>query len=253
MINPFSLEGKNIIISGASSGIGRSCAILCSEMGANVILLSRDQKRMEETRERMVKRNHLIYELDVTDSEKIEPVISNAVSILGRMDGFIHSAGVELTLPMRMTKPAHFEKLFKVNVVAGFELVRIITSKKYFNENTGSLVFIASVTGMVGELAKTAYCSSKGAVISGTRALAIELAPKKIRVNAVSPALVETKMTENIFNTASPESKIEMIKAHPLGIGMPEDVAFACIYLLSDASRWVTGTNLVVDGGYTSK
>lgn len=253
MSNQFSLTDKNIVITGASSGIGKQCAISCSQMGANVVLIARNEERLKETCNLLNKGNHLYFSQDITEYDKIESIISEIVSKLGKIHGFIHSAGLEVTLPLKMMKPEYYEKLFSINVISGFESARIISQKKYFDSNGSSFVFIASVRGFLGEPGAIGYCSSKGALISGVKAMALELINRNIRVNCVSPAIVETDMTKKLFDNIPEDSKNEILKMHPMGFGKPEDVANACIFLLSDASRWITGTNLIVDGGYSTR
>jgi NAD(P)-dependent dehydrogenase (short-subunit alcohol dehydrogenase family) len=145
-----------------------------------------------------------------------------------------------------------YNEIFSVNVFSGFELAKIISKKNYINDAGGSFVFISSIMGMVGQPGKIGYCASKGALLAGSRAMALELAAKKIRVNCVCPSIVETEMTEKLFQGLPEESKQEIIKMHPLGLGKPEDVASAALFLLSDTSRWITGSQLVVDGGYSA-
>ena len=142
--------------------------------------------------------------------------------------------------------------MFSVNVIAGFELAKIISKKKYLYKNGASFVFISSVMGILGQLGKIGYCSSKGSLISGVKAMALELASKKIRVNCILPGVVETEMSNEMFQKLSEESKKNIVDMHPLGLGKPEDIAYACVYLLSDSARWVTGTNLIIDGGYSA-
>lgn len=252
MNNPFFLTNKNIIITGASSGIGRQCAISCSQIGANVVLIARNEERIKDTFEQLEPGNHLYYSQDITKYQELESIIKDAVSKIGKILGFIDSAGIEMTLPLKMMKPEYYYNLFSVNVISGFEFAKIISKKKYLDSNGASFVFIASIMGLLGQSGKIGYCSSKGALISGVKAMALELASKKIRVNCISPAIVETEMTKKLFDNVPEDSKKEIMKMHPMGLGKPEDVANACIYLLSDASRWVTGTNLIVDGGYSA-
>ena len=158
-----------------------------------------------------------------------------------------------MTLPLRSMQPSYYEKMFSVNVIAGFELAKIISKKKYFDENGASFVFISSVLGILGRPGVIGYCSSKGALISGIKAISLELSSKKIRVNCILPGVVETEMSSKMFQGLSEESKKEIINMHPLGLGKPEDIANACAFLLSDAARWITGTNFIVDGGYSAK
>ena len=249
----FSLENKNIVITGASSGIGRQCAIECNDSGANIVLIGRNMARLTTVFEMLQGSKNLIYSFDVTSFEKIGDVIQETVNRIGKIDGFIHSAGIELTKPFSLTKPEDYDRLFKVNVISGFEFAKITSNKKYINESGGSFVFISSVMGSYGISGKLGYCSSKGALISGVKAMALELASKNIRANCISPAVVATDLTKSFIEKLPEESKQEMIKMHPLGIGNPEDVANACVYLLSNEAKWVTGSNLVVDGGYSAK
>ena len=253
MNNPFSLKNKNILITGASSGIGKQCTISCSKMGANIILIARNEARLRETLAQLGKGNHLHYLLDITTYDKIEPIIKDAVSKVGKISGFIHSAGIEMTLPIKLMKHEHYEKLFAINTISGFEIAKILSKKKYLNSIGSSFIFIASIMGVLGQSGKVGYCSSKGALISGMKAMALELSSKNIRVNCISPAIVETEMTKQLFEQVSEESKNEILNMHPMGFGEPKDVANACIYLLSDASKWVTGTNLILDGGYSAR
>ena len=139
-----------------------------------------------------------------------------------------------------------------MNVIAGIELARTIIKKKYISSVGASLVYIASVMGINGQPGKTAYSASKGALIAAVRSMALELAPNNIRVNAVSPGVVDTPMSQKLFSEIPQAAQQAVISMHPLGIGRPDDIAQACLFLLSDASRWITGTNLIIDGGYSA-
>jgi len=249
----FSLKDKNILITGASSGIGRQCAITFSQLGSNVILIARSKERLKQTFDKLDKGNHLIISQDITEYNKLEEIVRCSVEKVGRISGFVHSAGIEMTLPLRSMQPSYYEEIFSVNVIAGFELAKIISKKKYLDKKGASFVFISSVMGILGQAGKVGYCSSKGALISGTKAMALELAKKNIRVNCVLPGAVETEMSKKMLEKLPEESKKSIINMHPLGLGRPEDIANACAFLLSDASRWVTGTNLIVDGGYSAR
>lgn len=249
----FSLSNKNIIITGVSSGIGRECAITFSQLGANVILIARNEERLTQTFNKLSKGNHIIIVQDITKYEKLEEIVGNAVKKVGKISGFVHSAGIEVTLPLRSMTPSYYEDMFAINVISGLELARIISKKKYLDKNGASFVFLSSVMGMLGQTGKVGYCSSKGALISGSKAMALELASKNIRVNCVLPGIVETEMSNKMFENLPEESKKSIIDMHPLGLGKPEDIAYACAYLLSDAARWITGSNLVIDGGYSAQ
>ena len=254
MVNSFSLQGKNIVITGASSGIGRSASLECAKAGGNLFLIARNQERLEETFRNLPPLNHKYLSLDLINYDRYEAAINDFVSQNGKIDGFIHAAGVLSTLPLSLIKPEHFEKVFAINVTAGFEMAKVIAKKKFIDPEKGSsFIFISSIRALHGLEGSIIYSASKGAVCSGVRAMALELAPRKIRVNAVLPSVVRTEMIDSFFETIPVESRQKMAEAHPLGFGMPEDVANACIYLLSDASKWMTGTNLVLDGGYSAK
>jgi len=251
--NLFLLKNKNILITGGSSGIGRQCAISCSQTGANVVIVARNEERLKETYEQLENGNHIYFTQDITEYDKVEAVINEAVSRVGKLHGFIHSAGMEMTLPLKMMKPEYYAQLFSINVIAGFEVAKIISKKTYLDNDGASFVFISSIMSILGKPGIIGYCSSKGALISGVKAMALELVNKNIRVNCVSPAIIETDMTKSLFESIPETSREEILKMHPMGFGKPEDVANACIFLLSDAARWITGTNLVVDGGYSAK
>lgn len=249
----FSLRNKTILITGASSGIGRSCAVQCSKMGASLLLMGRNVDELNRTVSELQPGTKV--EMIVADFSKmvdLELVIAEKILTIGKIAGFIHCAGVEKTLPLKKQTSEVFQSIFDINVLAGFELAKIISLKKYKAEKA-SFVFIASVAGMVGESGKTIYSASKGAVISGARSMSMELARSDIRVNSISPAMVKTPILEKMFDGIGEEASQNIIKKHPLGIGEPEDVANACVFLLSDAAKWITGTNLVVDGGYTAQ
>lgn len=247
------LSDKVIVISGAGSGIGRQVAVLCSELGATLVLLGRTESKLTETSKLLQGSGHLYYALDLTKYDELEPVISDAVSKLGKISGFCHSAGIEYTLPLKSTGVKHYQELFAINVIAAFELSRIISKKVNVSESGASLVFIASIMGLVGRPGLTGYSASKGALIAGAKSMALELAAKNIRVNCISPGTVRTELIDKILENLEPEQREKRLGDFPLGIGKPEDVAGLAAFMLSDASRWVTGTNAVIDGGYTAR
>lgn len=250
----FSLQNKTILITGASSGIGRQCAMSCEQKGAALILLGRDQKRLEETMGLMKdKVRHITYSIDLCEFDTVETLMDDIIQKKGKINGLIHAAGISTTLPFKMMNPEKLEYFFRTNVFAAMNLTRFALKKTCISDEGGSVVFISSVMGMVGETGKSLYGMTKGALIAAVRSLSLEYGPRRIRFNCISPGVVETPMSQKSVYSQD-EASLSYIKSlHPLGIGLPDDIANACIYLLSDASKWVTGTNLIVDGGYTAR
>lgn len=251
-LDVFSLHERNIIITGATSGIGKACAIRCSELGAHVVVIGRDDKRLDETYDLLYGEGHLRISADVSDTESIKDIVSKSQSTLGNIDGFIHSAGVSYHKPLHLMNRFDYESMYAVNVLAAFEFCKQISRKGVFREGA-SFVLIGSVMASVGATLKVGYCSSKGALVSGMKAMALELANKKIRVNTISPGVIETEMVKRNYAKADDKALANVLNKQVLGLGQPDDVANASIYLLSDASRFITGTDLLVDGGYTAQ
>lgn len=254
MINDFlDIQNKVLLVTGASSGIGRSIAKTCYENGAMLILLGRDEKKMAETTAGMEPGSFYTILIDLKKYKELEETINIAVQQMGKISGFCHSAGYERTLPIKTMKPADYMDLFSVNAVAGFELARLLSKKKYCSEKGASFIFISSVSSIVGRAGLAAYSASKGAIVSVTKAMAIELANRNIRVNSVSPGTVMTPLVENFIEKLDSEHKAQRLSDYPLGIGEPEDVANLVAFLLSKRSKWITGSNIIIDGGYTAK
>ncbi|NWJ51762.1 MAG: SDR family oxidoreductase [Bacteroidetes bacterium] len=252
--NPFTLAGKIIIVTGASSGIGRQCAIACSEAGAQVVLMGRDKTRLAASLELMHRPElHLVYALDLNEYDKVKSIIIEIVASVGKIYGVINCAGISTTLSFKMGLPSKMEDFFRVNVIGGMNLTRIVTKKGFMTDEGGSVIFISSVMGSLGESGKSLYSMTKGALLSGSKSLAIELAEKKIRVNCISPGVVSSPMSNKAVYSKNEESLKKIINYHPLGLGKPEDIANACVFLLSDASKWITGINMIVDGGYSAR
>jgi len=253
-MNPFSLNEKHILITGASSGIGRQCAVSCSQMGAKVTMVARNAERLQKSFNLLEGEGHHVISCDISHLDSIEDVAKESVEICGKIDGFIHAAGIEKTLPVKMHKPKIFKELLQINSLAAFEFSRQLSLKKYGNLPDISLVFISSVVGIVGNMGHSGYSASKGALIAAAKSMAVELAPKKIRVNTISPGHMRDTIMSIKWESEADENAIQKkIDAHPLGLGEAIDVANAAIYLLSSASKWVTGENIIVDGGYCAR
>lgn len=251
MFNPFTLEGKNIIVTGASSGIGRQCAIDCSKMGAKVVLIARNKERLEETSSMMDGNEHLMIPFDLTNFEGISSVVNDIVNHIGKISGVLHCAGISAVNPLQVLSPKEMRDFFDINVTAAMMLTKEVCRKKNIFDKGGSIVFFSSVMGVCGESGKSLYSMTKGALIAGARSLACEYAPKAIRMNCVSPGAIETPINAQQPYMSNPELRKQLEDKHLLGLGQTTDISNACIYLLSDASRWVTGQNLIIDGGYT--
>lgn len=251
--NLFDLINHNIIVTGASSGIGRQCAISCSKMGGRIVLLGRNKDRLAETLSSLDGDGHIMFPVDLLDYDKIENTVNQIIEKTGKISGLINCAGISTTLPFSQSKPDRIEQFFRTNVISAMNLTRLILKPGNFTDDGGSIVFISSVMGSAGENGKNLYSMTKGAIDSGVRSLAIEFAGKKIRVNSISPGVVDTPMSKNAIYSRNQESLDKVKLLHPLGLGKPEDVANVSVFLLSDASRWITGTNLIVDGGYLAR
>lgn len=252
MYNPFSLENKVIIVTGASSGIGAQCAIDCSKMGAKVVLVARNEERLQQTVSQMEGEGHLVKSYDLNDLDGVKSLVASITSETGKVDGFIHAAGIEITKPIKLLTPEDYEIVYRTNALAGFEFVRQLSSIKNTN-NGASIVLISSISGVIGRGTVAAYAASKGAMISATRTMAIELAKRNIRVNCVSPGTILTPMMQNVLDSMDEEARAKRVDGFLLGLGETTDISNACIYLLSDAAKWVTGQNLIIDGGYTAR
>lgn len=249
MYNPFTLEGKTILVTGASSGIGRQCAIDCSKMGAKVVAVGRNQERLNSVISEIGGQG-MSYSFDLDQIDGISELISDIVDKYGKFDGFIHAAGIEVTNPVKLSKTTDYESLFRVNSLSAFEIVKNLCGIKTFNKG-GSIVLISSISGVIARKGLCAYAASKGALMSAARVMALEMASREVRVNTLSPGTILTPMMQKALDAMSDEDKKKRIAGFPLGLGETTDVSNACIFLLSDASRWITGQNLIVDGGYT--
>ncbi len=252
LLNPFSLEGKKILITGASSGIGKQCAIDFSRMGATVIMIARNENRLKQTFSELSGEGHIIISADLTNFNAIPELVESIANSTGKIDGLVNCAGISTTLPLKLISVEKLDEFFRTNVYSTIELTRHVTKAKYMNSGA-SVIFFSSVMGCVGESGKSLYSMTKGALISATRSLACEFAKRQIRVNCVSPGAILTPINENLPHMADPELRKRLEEKHLLGLGKTSDISYACIYLLSDAARWVTGHNLVVDGGYTAR
>ena len=247
------LQGKRIIVAGASSGIGEACAKYLSENGVRVILIARRLEKLEEVRKSLLGNGHSVYQYDFSDLEGVENLIKQIVSEQGIIDGLVFSVGQTSERPLKMIKPEYMMNLMKVNFLSFLELFRIITTKKAYNPDGFSVVAISSLSAMLGNQAKTAYAATKAALDASIRCMAKEFHKKKIRVNAINPAWVKTEILEtHNNNVGDSEDAADTLKRQYLGLIEPSDIAKTAAFLLSNSSRFMTGLSVPVDGGRTS-
>lgn len=246
MNNPFSLEGKRILVTGAASGIGRSVSVEASRMGASLVLVDLNEERMQDTLSMLDGEGHRILAADLTKSESLEGIACQTDSL----DGLVNCAGIGLTLPFKFCGEEELKRVMAINFFAPVLLTQTLVKKKKINKNA-SVVYMASIDGTVtGHIGNSIYSATKGAILGSARSQALELASRGIRVNCVSPARVNTPLIKR-DNISEEQVKANM-EQYPLKrYAEPEEIAFYIIYLLSDASTYTTGSNLVIDGGFT--
>lgn len=242
------LNDKNILVTGASSGIGRQIAITAAAIGATVTLLGRNTERLEETKAAMGGNNHQILALDLTDEKSFEIIVAGSKPY----HGVVFNAGVVEYTPVKFLTSAKINKIFSTNVNSNMLLAQQLLKNKLVSKN-GSMVFISSISSKLGVPGTALYAASKAALSAYSRVLASEVAPQGIRSNSVCPGIVLTAMTDQALEASSKEDMDKGALQYPLGYGQPLDVAGMVMYLLSDISKWVTGTDMILDGGLTLK
>jgi len=251
MFNPMNLSGKRILVTGASSGIGLSCAVIAAKLGATLMLIGRNRDRLDESLSKLDGGGHIAIPFDLSNLEAVESLFEIACEGGKKLHGLVHAAGIRPALPIQSVSVAQMQAVMLTNYWAFLELTKNFSKKKY--SAGGSIVAISSVSALAGWPGGSLYCGSKGALDASMRALSLELVPKKIRVNSVAPSNIRTPMYDVGTDTASTDNRAVLIAKQPLGLGEPEDVAQAVAFLLSDSSRFITGTQLVVDGGYLAQ
>lgn len=239
---------KNIVITGAASGMGRETAIALSKRGAVVVLLDRDEDMLKETYSLLVDGSHRYYVIDLLDVDKIVTLIKEIVSDLGAIYGLVHCAGITSRKPLNMLKPEGFNKIMAVNVYSFIELVKQI-SKKGNYVNNASFVAISSVSSVRGYRAKTEYCVSKAALDAAIRCIALELVDKHIKVNSIMPGIVMTPMADKTMQMNVALGNNVEDATQPLGYTLPSEIAETIMFLLDDSVKTITGTTIRVDGG----
>jgi NAD(P)-dependent dehydrogenase (short-subunit alcohol dehydrogenase family) len=243
---------RQIAVTGASSGIGRETSIVLSELGARVLLVGRNRANLENTLSRLSGDGHAIEAFDLSDAEAIPRWFKGVAQRMGPFHGLVHCAGLHAAMPLAAVSAKNVEELLRVNCVASLMLAKGYRQKGCFAEG-GGIVFLSSVAGIAGSPGISAYAGSKAALGGITRALAMELRREKIRVNCIAAGMVHSEMTDRIRAALTPEQFAEIEAQHPLGLGSTRDVAYAAAYLLAETGRWITGTTLILDGGYTAQ
>lgn len=241
--NPFSLEGKTVLVTGASSGIGQATAIECAKMGAKVVITGRNVERLQETFSQLEGEGHLQIVADLNSEDEIARLVEQCPVL----NGLVNNAGRGKSKPVNFIGLQDLQDVYQTNLFGVALLTKMLLKKKKIAKE-GSIVFTSSISAYMTAAGLSIYASSKAAVAAYMRTCAIELGPKGIRANAILPGMVETKLINS--GTYTDEDKQNDLALYPLGrYGRPEDIARAMVFLLSDASAWMTGTELVVDGG----
>lgn len=241
------LEHKTILITGASSGIGAAIAIQLSRLGAQLILTGRDVNKLNDVMSELFSGNHTIIQADLTNEEAIQELVSKVNSI----DGLVHSAGIIKPFPVKYIQKQQINQMLDINYTAPVLLTSLLLKKKKINDKA-SIVFMSSISSTFAHKGGALYSSSKAAIKAYSKTLAIEHSVKKIRSNVIEAAMVKTPLFDQAEAAVTKEMMDQHELQYPLGFGETEDIANAVMFLLSDASKWITGTQLIMDGGLTA-
>lgn len=253
MLNPMDLTGKQILVTGASSGIGKETAILISKLGANLIITGRSVSALNDTKMSLEEGKHIIVPFNLKESSRIPEWLKGVSEKAGTIDGIVHCAGVQDIKPINIIKKHDIDEIMEVNLIAAIMLTLGYKQREVKARDGGSIVFVSSIMAIVGQPGRTIYSASKAGIVGLTKSAALELARQNIRVNCVLPGFVSTKATNKLKEVLSEEQYDAIKHMHPLGIGTALDVAYAIAFLLSDSSKWITGSCLIVDGGYSAQ
>lgn len=244
MTDSFSLNGKTVLVTGASSGLGAAAAVECSKAGAKLILTGRNAERLQATFDSLSGEGHVQIIIDLNNAQEVESLANQ----LPALDGLALCAGITKTLPVKFISTEAIDEVFNTNILSSMVLIQRLLKAKKINKG-GSIVFISSISTAYADKGNAIYAASKGAMNSFSKVLALELAAQRITSNCIQPGFVPSRMLEEGVITS--EQLEEERKRYPLGFGEPSDIANGIIYLLSDASKWVTGSVLTIDGGVT--
>lgn len=239
------LEGKKILVTGASSGVGKQVAIDCSQQGAQLIITGRNPERLQETFSCLAGQGHVQYAADLTVEEKVKELVGK----LSRINGLVHCAGVLDPIPIKFLNQQKIRETLTANFDMPVMLMAALGAQKKI-EKGASLVFMSSISGRHPHRGNSLYCASKAAIESFSKAIALEFSHMGVRSNCICPAMIHTPMYERAEEGMSKETMAEHISGYPLGIGYPKDISEMAMFLLSEKSRWITGTNIDMDGGF---
>lgn len=248
----FQVKGRHYMVTGAASGIGRATALLLSEMGAKVLLVDINEENLQKVQQECQGETDTLL-IDLTNTDVIKIAIKEKVTSFGKLNGFVHCAGLPYIAPLKVINPEKTERLYKLNTYAAIELAKVCSSKQIYAGEAGSFVLISSVYGLVGSAANVGYAMSKGAIVAITKSLAMELVSNGIRVNCIAPGFIKTPMANKVDDMMDDSYDERLSALHPMGLGHPEDIANAIMFLFSDMSKWMTGAVLNVDGGFTAQ
>ena len=242
----FSLKGKTILVTGASSGIGKAVAQECAAAGANCIITARNEKRLKQTMDNLAGQGHKMILADLSSEEGIQALTYE----LPKLNGIVCCAGIVETKVLKFTEEDDLKRLFDTNAFSSIRLIRVLVQEKKIQKEA-SIVFISSISGVkCGYIGGSIYGATKGALEGFAKAMALELAPRMIRVNTITPGMVDSNLLDN--SEISPEQLEADKKKYPLKrYGRPEEIGYATVYMLSDATKWMTGSSILIDGGYT--
>lgn len=240
--DPFSLDGKRILVTGASSGIGRQIAIACAQMGAQLLVTGRNDERLQDTLRELAGEGHVAVVADLSQQAGIDTIVEQA----GVLHGVAHAAGISKLVPFRLIGQSHLDEIFNANTYAPILLTKGLLAKKRIAAH-GSILFISALSSHSGALATAGYAASKSALLGAMRSLALEVAKQGIRANCLSPGYVRTPLLEGLQGSGG--NMDELFALTPLGMGEPEDIASTAVFFLADASRWITRNYFIIDGG----
>jgi NAD(P)-dependent dehydrogenase (short-subunit alcohol dehydrogenase family) len=249
-MNRFS--GRTFMITGAGSGIGRASAIRLAEEGGRIIAVDRDQRSVSDTASRLNGENHSVQFVDTTDELALIRMAGELHSSSVTLDGVVHCAGIHWLRPLQLTDQKALLEMLNSHVVSSIALTRAVVTSRLVPEEGTSVIWLSSTAALKGGAGTLAYSAAKGALISAVRVLAVELAKRKVRVNVIAPGVVRTPQSAAFLSKLSQEQVRSIEDGHLLGLGEPEDIAGTVAFLLSRDARWITGTTVVVDGGFTA-